>query len=112
MPEEVKVIGINDYYFIDGFGKVMEYKMKHNRLKNIKKIFPLLEFRIDKFGTANGNDFQKVNFHILFNIDENKWEKEVEDIKNYFIRRIDITDLDEHKGIFLSRENFERYGKT
>lgn len=111
LPEEVKVIGINDYYFIDGFGKVMEYKMKHNRLKNIKKIFPLLEFRIDKFGTANGNDFQKVNFHILFNIDENKWEKEVEDIKNYFIRRIDITDLDEHKGIFLSRENFERYGK-
>ena len=70
LPEEVKVIGINDYYFIDGFEKVMEYKFKKNRLKNIEKIFPILEFRIDTFGSASESKFNKINFHILFNIDE------------------------------------------
>lgn len=30
LPEEFKVIGINDYLFIDGYRKVLEYR-KHGR---------------------------------------------------------------------------------
>jgi hypothetical protein len=41
LPREVKVIGINDYYFIDGYEKVMHYK-NQGRLSNIEKIFSVL----------------------------------------------------------------------
>lgn len=63
LPPEFKVLGINDYLFIDGYEKVLEYK-KNGRLKNIDSIFPVIEFRIKKFG---GNKvFKRVNFHIIF----------------------------------------------
>ena len=75
--KDVKVIGINDYYFIDGFEKVMDYKMNKGRLRNIEKIFPVLEFRIDTFASAGETQFQKVNYHILFNIDDMNWKKEI-----------------------------------
>ena len=61
LPSDVKVIGINDYYFIDGFEKVMDYKMNKGRLKNIDKIFPILEFRIDTFASASETKFQKMD---------------------------------------------------
>ena len=56
LPDEVKVIGITDYYFIDGYEKVMQYKLNNDKLKNIDKIFPVLEFRIDTFGSGNENN--------------------------------------------------------
>lgn len=106
LPEEVKVIGINDYYFIDGYEKVMrDYRFK-GRLKNIEKIFPLLEFRIDTFGTANQSELQKVNLHILFDIDENDFVKEIKRIKEEFIDRINLSGLDIHSTKKLSKENF------
>jgi hypothetical protein len=45
LPEEVKVLGINDYLFLDGYKKVLEYK-KSGGLKNIDLILPVIEFRI------------------------------------------------------------------
>ena len=60
LPTDVKVLGITDYYFIDGYEKVMEYRTK-GRLKNIEKIFPILEFRIDTFGCGSQNNLQKIN---------------------------------------------------
>ena len=49
LPQEFTVLGINDYLFIDGYEKVLEYKVKGG-LKNITTIFPVIEFRIKKFG--------------------------------------------------------------
>ena len=63
LPEEFKVIGINDYLFIDGYRKVLEYK-KNGRLQNIDLILPVLEFRIAKF--AGHKEFKRVNFHVIF----------------------------------------------
>lgn len=63
LPEEFKVIGINDYLFIDGYEKVLEYKKK-GRLKNIDTFFPVIEFRIKKFG--GHKEFKRVNFHVIF----------------------------------------------
>lgn len=63
LPCEFKVIGINDYLFIDGYRKVLEYK-NNGRLKNIELILPVIEFRIDKF--AGHKEFKKVNFHVIF----------------------------------------------
>lgn len=66
LPTEFKVIGINDYIFIDGYKKVLDFK-KNDRLKNIDLILPVIEVRIEKF--AGHKDFKKVNFHIIFSND-------------------------------------------
>lgn len=65
LPSEFKVIGINDYIFIDGYKKVLHYKKTKGRLQNIERIFPVIELRLDKFGGA-ADKFSKVNFHIIF----------------------------------------------
>lgn len=63
LPEEFTVLGINDYLFIDGYEKVLEYKAK-GRLQNITTIFPVIEFRVKKFG--GHREFKRVNFHVIF----------------------------------------------
>lgn len=105
LPPDVKVIGINDYYFIDGYEKVMDYKSK-GRLSNISKIFPILEFRIDTFGSGNENNLQKINLHILFNVDENDLNNELKTIREEFIDQIKISSLEAHRTKKLSKENF------
>ena len=105
LPKEVKVIGITDYYFIDGYEKVMGYK-KNGRLANIDKIFPILEFRIDTFGSGNENKLQKINLHILFDVDESNLAQEINKIKTEFIGLIPISTLEEHRTKMLSIQNF------
>jgi hypothetical protein len=109
LSQEVKVIGINDYYFIDGYEKVVQYK-KHGRLANVEKIFSVLEFRIDTFGSGNENNLQKINLHIIFDIDERNLEKEIQKIKKEFIELIPITKLEKHRTKTLSRENLTKEG--
>lgn len=105
LPEDVNVIGITDYYFIDGFIEVMKYK-NDGRLQNIEKIFPVLEFRIDTFAsTRDPNNIQKINLHVLFDINEDNLEEEIKDIQEKFIDRINLTGLPEHNMIPLSKEN-------
>ena len=61
LSEEIKVIGINDYLFIDGYKRVLEYK-KNGRMENIQLILPVIEFRLKEFV---GSD-KKINYHIIF----------------------------------------------
>lgn len=66
LPKEFKILGINDYLFIDGYEKVLDYK-NSGRLKNIDLLLPVIELRIDKFGTVSAdNPFKRVNFHVIF----------------------------------------------
>jgi len=109
LPSDVKVIGITDYYFIDGYEKVMQYKA-NGRLCNLDKIFPILEFRIDTFGSGHENNLQKINLHILFDIDEIDLSKEIDKVKKEFISQIPITKLDKHKTKMLSIENLTSLG--
>lgn len=68
LPKEVKVLGINDYLFIDGYKKVLKYK-EQGRLQNIDHILPVVEFRLTQFG---GNRlFSRVNFHVIFSNEVN-----------------------------------------
>lgn len=63
LPKEVKVLGINDYLFLDGYRRVLEYK-ERGRLQNIELLLPVVEFRLAQFG---GNiQFSRVNFHVIF----------------------------------------------
>ena len=111
LPQEVSVIGINDYYFIDGYEKVMQYRKK-DRLKNIDKIFPVLEFRIDTFGSGNENKLQKINLHILFDLNEEDLDNEIKKVREEFIGMIPLTSLERHKTKKLSIENLISEGGT
>ncbi|MDR2653423.1 MAG: hypothetical protein LBC68_14145 [Prevotellaceae bacterium] len=63
LPREFKVLGINDYLFIDGYKKVLEYKQK-GRLQNIDLILPVIELRLAKF--CGNKQLKRINFHIIF----------------------------------------------
>ena len=54
LPADFKVIGVNDYLFLDGYRRLLEEKEKNNRLQNIDLLLPVVEFRIQKFA---GTDF-------------------------------------------------------
>ena len=64
LPPEFKVLGINDYLFIDGYRRVHEEKAR-GRLPNIDLILPVIELRLDKFGGTDSH-LSKVNYHIIF----------------------------------------------
>ncbi|MFZ3149762.1 MAG: hypothetical protein WA137_12085 [Methanothrix sp.] len=64
LPSQFKVIGINDYIFIDGYRRVLKEK-SNGRLDNIDLILPVIELRLDKFGGTDGS-LSRVNFHIIF----------------------------------------------
>ncbi len=63
LPKSIKVLGINDYQFLDGYKKVLEYKT-NGRLTNIDLLLPVLEFRIKKF--AGHREFKRINLHVIF----------------------------------------------
>ena len=65
LPSEYKALGINDYIFIKGYKKVLDYK-NSGRLANIDLILPVVELRIDKFASIGDELWRKVNFHIIF----------------------------------------------
>ena len=64
LPDEFKVIGINDYIFIDGYRKVAEAH-ERGRMRNIALFLPVVELRIDKFGQS-GDKLSCVNYHVIF----------------------------------------------
>lgn len=63
LPSDIKVLGINDYLFIDGYKKVKAYK-DSGRLTNIELLLPVLEFRLAKF--CGHKQFKRINFHVIF----------------------------------------------
>ena len=62
LEEDIKVIGITDYYSIEGYLKVLKCK-EEGRLKNIDLILPNVELRIDTVTTRD----RPINIHVLFN---------------------------------------------
>jgi len=83
LKKEFKVIGINDYLFLDGYEKFLEYK-KSGRLKNIDLILPVLEFRIEKFAGVDFGNLKRINLHVIFS-DELK----IETIKSQFLNGLE-----------------------
>ena len=98
--ENIKVLGINDYWFIDGYKKVIGYKNK-GRLKNIDLILPVIELRLEYLvGNSNLN---KINYHVIFSN-----ELAPDEIEEEFIKKIEIPNLDNKS---LTKDNLIKYGK-
>lgn len=75
LPANVKVIGINDYIFIDGYERVRKAKLEQNRLRNIDLVLPVIELRLDKFagvvkkdkdGNYSQSGWNRINLHVVF----------------------------------------------
>lgn len=62
LPPEIKVIGITDYLFIDGYEHLLT---RRSEIPNIDLVVPNIEFRLNTFsGTASNT--KRHNFHVLF----------------------------------------------
>jgi len=64
LPSHYRVIGINDYWLLDGYKRVLEFK-RQGRLRNLDAIFPVIEVRVDQFAGTEG-DLSRLNFHAIF----------------------------------------------
>jgi ABC-type lipoprotein export system ATPase subunit len=64
LPPEFKVLGINDYLFLDGYKRIIAER-KNGRLANIDLVLPVIELRLDKFGGSLGH-LSRVNYHVIF----------------------------------------------
>lgn len=83
LPKEFKVIGVNDYFFIDGYERLLKEQNDNNRLQNLLLI-PVLEFRIEKFAGVDFKNLKRINFHVLFSPDLS-----IETIKSQFLNTLE-----------------------
>jgi len=71
--EEVKgvsVLGITDYFTIEGYKKILEFR-KNGRLKNFDLILPNIEFRLNNVLSSkkNGKAPRRLTLHVIFSDD-------------------------------------------
>lgn len=80
LPADIKVLGINDYIFVDGYEKVLEYK-NSGRLQNIDLLLPVIELRVDKL--VGSEQLRRINYHVIFSDDVS-----VDTIRSQFINSL------------------------
>ncbi|HYJ80123.1 MAG TPA: hypothetical protein VEW03_11000, partial [Longimicrobiaceae bacterium] len=82
LPPAIKVIGVNDYFSIDGYRKVLAAR-ERGRLKNLALVLPVVELRLSSF--AGHSDLSKLNFHVLFSD-----EVSPDTIEQFFLHRLSV----------------------
>ena len=80
LPASVRAIGINDYFLIDGYRRVVEAKAA-GRLQNIELILPVVELRLNVL--VGHSKTKKINYHVLFSD-----ELRANDIELFFLQRL------------------------
>ena len=92
IEEEIAVIGITDYFTIEGYKKLKrDYLDNHDKLLSLFtpsevaqikeiRIFPNIEFRLEQIIDKN-----RINYHILFSDDVS-----IEDIEENFLHEIEF----------------------
>ncbi len=106
LPTDFAVVGINDYWFVDGYARVREAH-KQGQLPNIKTLLPVIELREP---TVSGSKFKEINYHVLFSEDVPP-----EMIESEFISQLKIrSTLDDghefHQS--LSKTNLRKFGES
>ncbi|GAB1257844.1 hypothetical protein NBRC116494_23460 [Aurantivibrio plasticivorans] len=66
LPPDFKVLGINDYMFIDGYERLLREKTDNGRLNNIDLLLPVVEFRISMFAGVDFGSYKRINLHVVF----------------------------------------------
>jgi hypothetical protein len=83
LPDEFSVIGINDYLFLNGYQKLIAEQENNNRLQNLT-IFPVVEFRIEKFAGVEFSSLKRINLHVIFSN-----ELSIETIQSQFLNTLE-----------------------
>lgn len=110
LPKDIRVIGLNDYWFLDGYNRVRDAKLS-GRLQNLDAIFPVLEMRIDQFGGTESK-LTRANLHVIFDP-----ELDPEVIQQQFLNRLhghfsltDATEGADWKGA-VTRDSLAELGR-
>lgn len=122
LPPEFKVVGINDYVFVDGYERVLRAKREQGRLQNLDLILPVVKLRLDKFGgvvqrTKDGlseSNWSRINLHVIFD------EVEPALIRDQFLSAItrhyklmpEARDHEARWGGVITRENLRALGEA
>jgi len=61
---DIHVIGITDYFSIEGYRKILEFR-NQGRLKHFSLILPNIEFRLDRIITTSQGP-RRLNYHVIF----------------------------------------------
>jgi ABC-type lipoprotein export system ATPase subunit len=64
LPRQMRVIGINDYMWVDGYKRVLECHAAGG-LPNIEAVFPVVELRLRDFIGTTGK-LSRLNAHVIF----------------------------------------------
>lgn len=101
---DIEVIGLTNYFCIDGYEKIVELQNK-SKLKKIKLILPNIEFRLSELN----KDKEFINFHIIFSD-----KVSVKKIKSFLNRLYLLNTNKEGKRLPCSEENLKivRYDKA
>lgn len=108
LPSDFAVLGINDYFFIDGYEKLVEERNSNSRLSNIDLILPVVEFRIDKFAGIDFGKLKRINLHVIFSND-----LPIETIKSQFLQTLEQSyslESGEQWTRAITRESVEELG--
>lgn len=103
LPIEVGVLGINDYFSIDGYRRVLA-EWEKGRFPNILKVFPVVELRLDHL--AGNATTQRVNYHVLFSDDVNP-----DEIEREFLYRLHAS-VENFTGCIGHSEGMGKYGSA
>ena len=82
---DLAVIGITDYFTIEGYKEIRRFQQQEGRLQGIA-VFPNIEFRLNKIVPRKGAGAEKrLTLHVLFSN-----EVETRDIEEHFLHDIDF----------------------
>ncbi|HUV52706.1 MAG TPA: hypothetical protein VMW64_06490 [Dehalococcoidia bacterium] len=101
----VSVIGITDYFTIDGYKKVLEYRAR-GRLNDFDLILPNIEFRLHVITKKE----KRVNIHLLFSD-----SLRVEDIEDFLARTklvLSEPNVLSGQGVSCTRNGLMQVGRT
>jgi ABC-type lipoprotein export system ATPase subunit len=101
LDPEIGVLGINDYFTIDGYLRVRE-EWDAGRLPNIKTVLPVVELRLDHL--AGNSQTQRINYHVVFADDVDPGE-----IERGFLAHLHATSGD-FRGSIGHFEGMRQYG--
>lgn len=101
--DDVPVIGITDYYSIEGYKRIKQYQ-NDDRLSNFKLILPNIEFRSSTL-VSRKNSNKKMNFHVIFSD-----KLSIKEIEEEFLESLNIQTPDGEPRR-LNKSNIENIGK-
>ena len=80
LPREIRAVGINDYFTVEGYKRIRAAK-DAGRLPNLDLVLPVVEMRLNML--VGNADTKKINFHVVFSN-----ELTADDIQGFFLNKL------------------------